>query len=204
MEPRTAEPQPHQQPHQQPPPLPPPPKKTKQGTELSSRNHINILSSDVVVALPGSSGTWSEIQLAIRYVRAWVGGWVGGCALLFLVCVCVCVVMVLLLLEWWWSGIQLAIRCVRGSVRACSRVVSCFFAVVAAALGRCGVFIHPFHHQFTDPNPANDNQTPKTHHFRYRKALILFLGEEGGEIELALDEELEDIRIAKSLDDVSK
>lgn len=37
---------------------------------------------------------------------------------------------------------------------------------------------------------------------RYRKPLILFLGEEGGEIELALDEELEDIRIAKSLDDV--
>jgi hypothetical protein len=39
---------------------------------------------------------------------------------------------------------------------------------------------------------------------RYRKPLILFLGEEGGEIELALDEELEDIRIAKSLDDVSE
>ena len=38
------------------------------GTELSSRNHINILSSDIVIALPGSSGTWSEIQLAIRYV----------------------------------------------------------------------------------------------------------------------------------------
>lgn len=42
------------------------------GTELSSRNHINILSSDIVIALPGSSGTWSEIQLAIRCV-AWRG-----------------------------------------------------------------------------------------------------------------------------------
>lgn len=39
------------------------------GSGLHSRNHINILSSDVVIALPGSSGTASEVELAIRYRR---------------------------------------------------------------------------------------------------------------------------------------
>ncbi len=39
------------------------------GSGIRSRNHINILSSDVVVALPGSSGTASEVELAIRYGR---------------------------------------------------------------------------------------------------------------------------------------
>ena len=42
------------------------------GTEainLASRNHINVLTSDVVIALPGSWGTRSEIELAIRYER---------------------------------------------------------------------------------------------------------------------------------------
>jgi len=39
------------------------------GADPMSRNHINILSSDVVVALPGSSGTLSEIELALRYDR---------------------------------------------------------------------------------------------------------------------------------------
>lgn len=39
------------------------------GSGVRSRNHINILSSDVVVALPGSSGTASEVELAIRYGR---------------------------------------------------------------------------------------------------------------------------------------
>ena len=39
------------------------------GSGLRSRNHINILSSDVVIALPGSSGTASEVDLAIRYRR---------------------------------------------------------------------------------------------------------------------------------------
>ena len=39
------------------------------GSGLRSRNHINILSSDVVIALPGSSGTASEVALAIRYRR---------------------------------------------------------------------------------------------------------------------------------------
>src|SRR5215510_8517893 len=32
-----------------------------------SRNHINILSADLVVALPGGVGTHAEIQLAKRY-----------------------------------------------------------------------------------------------------------------------------------------
>ena len=39
------------------------------GSGLRSRNHVNILSSDVVVALPGSAGTASEVELAIRYGR---------------------------------------------------------------------------------------------------------------------------------------
>ncbi len=39
----------------------------EQGTEPFSRNHINVLSADVVVALPGSAGTASEVRLALRY-----------------------------------------------------------------------------------------------------------------------------------------
>ncbi len=41
----------------------------ERGTELLSRNHINILSSDVLVALPGGPGTASEVALALRYGR---------------------------------------------------------------------------------------------------------------------------------------
>jgi len=37
------------------------------GTDERSRNHINVLSSDVVVALPGGEGTQSEVELAVRY-----------------------------------------------------------------------------------------------------------------------------------------
>ncbi len=37
------------------------------GTDPMSRNHINVLSADVLVALPGAAGTASEVQLAIRY-----------------------------------------------------------------------------------------------------------------------------------------
>jgi len=37
------------------------------GTDPMSRNHINILSSDVLVALPGAAGTESEMALAVRY-----------------------------------------------------------------------------------------------------------------------------------------
>jgi uncharacterized protein (TIGR00725 family) len=37
------------------------------GTDPRSRNHINILSSDVVIILPGNDGTESEMTLAVRY-----------------------------------------------------------------------------------------------------------------------------------------
>lgn len=41
----------------------------RRGTEPLSRNHINVLSSDVIVALPGGPGTASEVALALRYRR---------------------------------------------------------------------------------------------------------------------------------------
>lgn len=41
----------------------------ERGTEPLSRNHINILSSDVLIALPGGPGTASEVALALRYGR---------------------------------------------------------------------------------------------------------------------------------------
>ena len=47
----------------------------KKGTAASSRNHINVLSSDVIVVLPGEFGTASEAALAVRYnkpVIAWL------------------------------------------------------------------------------------------------------------------------------------
>jgi predicted Rossmann-fold nucleotide-binding protein len=37
------------------------------GALASSRNHLNVLSADAVVALPGSEGTESEIWLATQY-----------------------------------------------------------------------------------------------------------------------------------------
>jgi uncharacterized protein (TIGR00725 family) len=37
------------------------------GTDPMSRNHINILASDAVIALPGGPGTASEVELAVRY-----------------------------------------------------------------------------------------------------------------------------------------
>ncbi|MBN1652379.1 MAG: molybdenum cofactor carrier protein [Deltaproteobacteria bacterium] len=40
-----------------------------QGTSPLSRNHINILSSTAIVALPGGTGTVSEVCLAYRYRR---------------------------------------------------------------------------------------------------------------------------------------
>jgi hypothetical protein len=39
------------------------------GTDDRSRNPINVLSSDVLVALPGGAGTASEAALAVRYGR---------------------------------------------------------------------------------------------------------------------------------------
>lgn len=41
----------------------------KSGNSLLSRNHINILSSSVIIVLPGSWGTSSEIALALSYGR---------------------------------------------------------------------------------------------------------------------------------------
>ena len=37
------------------------------GDEPSSRNHINVLTSHVIILLPGGEGTASEAQLALRY-----------------------------------------------------------------------------------------------------------------------------------------
>ena len=37
------------------------------GKELLSRNHINVLSCDAIVALPGGHGTAAEVSLAITY-----------------------------------------------------------------------------------------------------------------------------------------
>ena len=39
------------------------------GTDLASRNHINILTANVIVALPGSHGTASEVRLALQYQK---------------------------------------------------------------------------------------------------------------------------------------
>lgn len=39
----------------------------RRGMEILSRNHINVLTSDVVVVLPGGGGTLSEFELACRY-----------------------------------------------------------------------------------------------------------------------------------------
>lgn len=39
------------------------------GADALSRNHINVLSSDVLIALPGGAGTASEVALAVRYRR---------------------------------------------------------------------------------------------------------------------------------------
>jgi predicted Rossmann-fold nucleotide-binding protein len=39
------------------------------GTDPLSRNHINVLSSDLLLALPGGAGTASEVRLALRYGR---------------------------------------------------------------------------------------------------------------------------------------
>ena len=39
----------------------------ERGTDPLSRNHINLLSSDVVIFLPGAAGTASEAELAVSY-----------------------------------------------------------------------------------------------------------------------------------------
>lgn len=42
-------------------------KSGREGLDVESRNHINILSSDAIIALPGEAGTLSEVRLALRY-----------------------------------------------------------------------------------------------------------------------------------------
>src|SRR5262245_40671579 len=39
------------------------------GASPASRNHVNVLSAHVVVALPGGPGTRTEVELAVRYGR---------------------------------------------------------------------------------------------------------------------------------------
>jgi len=39
----------------------------QRGEDLRSRNHIVVLTAAVLVALPGSAGTASEVRLAVRY-----------------------------------------------------------------------------------------------------------------------------------------
>ena len=39
----------------------------ERGTDMRSRNHINVLSADVIVVLPGRAGTASEVHLALGY-----------------------------------------------------------------------------------------------------------------------------------------
>jgi len=45
------------------------PLRAERGNEPLSRNHINVLSSNAIIALPGSAGTASEVSLALRYGR---------------------------------------------------------------------------------------------------------------------------------------
>lgn len=39
----------------------------ERGADPMSRNHINVLSSDVIVAMPGGNGTASEVALSLEY-----------------------------------------------------------------------------------------------------------------------------------------
>ena len=39
------------------------------GDELTSRNHVNVLTSSVLILLPGGEGTASEARLALKYKR---------------------------------------------------------------------------------------------------------------------------------------
>ena len=50
-----------------------------EGCGPKSRNHLNVLTPEVVVALPGGPGTQSEIELAVGYGRPVLvhHGWVS-------------------------------------------------------------------------------------------------------------------------------
>ena len=39
------------------------------GGSERSRNHVNVLTADIVIALPGGAGTSSEVRLALQYGR---------------------------------------------------------------------------------------------------------------------------------------
>ena len=39
------------------------------GMDFMSRNHINVLTADLLFALPGSAGTFSEVMLRMQYGR---------------------------------------------------------------------------------------------------------------------------------------
>lgn len=45
------------------------PARGARGADQNSRNHINVLSADAVLALPGGPGTLSEVRLALAYGR---------------------------------------------------------------------------------------------------------------------------------------
>ena len=45
------------------------PRSGTSGTDPMSRNHINVLSADAVLVLPGGAGTLSEVRLALDYGR---------------------------------------------------------------------------------------------------------------------------------------
>ncbi len=42
----------------------------EQGRDPLSRNHLNVLSADILVALPGGAGTCSEVSLRVDYGRS--------------------------------------------------------------------------------------------------------------------------------------
>ena len=48
------------------------------GEDKFSRNHLNVLSSDAIIILPGSSGTTSEARLAVLYERPCVAYFLSG------------------------------------------------------------------------------------------------------------------------------
>lgn len=49
------------------------PRRGASGPDARTRNHINILTSDAIVVLPGGEGTLAEIRLAQRYRRPMIG-----------------------------------------------------------------------------------------------------------------------------------
>ena len=50
----------------------------RSGDGKFSRNHVNVLSSDVIIIFPGSSGTASEARLAVLYERPCVAYFASG------------------------------------------------------------------------------------------------------------------------------